>query len=162
MSYGFRQMAEVLWYFGPLILGWVLVGAGIWFLSRQLQRYNPPIPALVWLIGIILSAQILSFIKVTFVPGSPSAHPFFASGDAWEQGWPYRWYGMRSLLVLAAPYFLLFNTILWTISLGGWSYLTIRFLPWPQNRHRARLWALGSIALALIVAYVLPFLFQMY
>jgi hypothetical protein len=155
-------MEEAFWYFGLLIIGWGLVGAGIWFLSRQIQRHNPPIPALFWLIGTILAAHLLSFIKVTFVPGAPSAHPFFASADAWERGWPYRWYGIRSFAVLAAPYFLLFNTTWWAISLGGWSYLTIRLLPWPQNRHRARLWVLGSIALALIVAYALPWLFQIY
>lgn len=150
-------MEAAFWYFGPLAIGWGLVAVGIWFLSRLMQRYNPPIPALIWLIGIILAAHTLSLGKVTFVPAQPSGHPFFSSLDAWERGWPYRWYGIRSLLVLMIPYLLLFNTIWWTICLGGWSYLTVRFLPFLRNQCLARFFVFGSICLALLSAYYLPF-----
>jgi hypothetical protein len=150
-------MGTAFLYFGSLVIGWVLLGIGIWLLSRQMQRYNPPIPALFWLIGIILAAHLISLTKVTFVPGKPSL--FISSGDAWERGWPYRWYGIGSIAIIAAPYYLLFNTVWWTITLGGWSYLTIRFLPNTYNRRFERLWVFGSISLALIAAYSLPFLF---
>lgn len=149
-------MEGAFWYFGLLAIGWGLVGVGIWFLSQQIQRHNPPVPALIWLIGIILAAHLLSLSKVTFVPAQPST--FFASSDAWERGWPYRWYGFRSVLVLMSPYFLLFNTIWWTISLGGWSYLTLRVLPFSDNQRLAGLFVCGSTGLALIAAYWLPFL----
>jgi hypothetical protein len=152
-------MGAVFWYFGLLAIGWGLIGAGIWFLSQQMERYNPPIPALIWLIGIILAAHLLSLGKATFVPAQHSGHPFFVSADALERGWPYRWYGFRSILTLMSPYYLLFNTIWWTISLGGWSYLTLRFLAFVHNRCLARLFLFGSIVAALMSAYYLPFLF---
>jgi hypothetical protein len=144
-------------YVGLLLFGWGLVGIGVWFLSRQMQRYNPPIPALVLLIGLIFAANILSLGKVTFVHGEIAIHPFLGSSDAWERGWPFRWYGIRSIAALGWPDLLLYDTIWWTISMGAWSYLTIRCLPFLQNRYQSRLFVIGSIAIALMSAYYLPY-----
>lgn len=158
--YGF--MGTALWYFGLLAIGWGMVGASIWFLSRQMQRYAPPIPAIIWLIGIILAANILSLSKATFIPGSSGDLCFvgclFSSSNAWERGWPFRWYGVSFLGEITSPYYLLFDTVWWTISTGGWSYLTVRHLPSLRNRYHSRLFVIASIGLALMSAYSLPFL----
>jgi hypothetical protein len=138
----------------PVLLGLGITSTIVIFLDRRMSRYNLPIPPLVWLVGLIVAANLISLVKMNKVEvhlllplGPPSREPIYEI----RRGWPLQWYTAYGI----NAWLLMLNIICWTVVMGMWVDVTTAIFPYLRSRYQTKVAIAISIIIALGGAFVL-------